>query len=400
MSVLTYSTTPGSNGTALASGGSLAEGATTVASVNDKMRQILADVAMFYGDSQTGVTTGGTASAYTVSTASGHGSYANSMAFRIRAHVDCAGGATTMNVNSLGVKALKVFGTSGVRDPRAGEIKQDMVYDCAYVTALNCIAITGHTIEYSVFGASIMAAADAAAVRTLISAQLSDADLTAIAALSGTGLAVRTAADTWANRQITSANGTVAITNPAGVAGDIDVSVSGARALLATKTASASANLSFTEFNNAVYRLYEFELENVKPATDSVTFLMRTSTNGGAAYDQGASDYTWGMNGTGSGSSQAGANSAASSIAITDPSILVGNAASEYGVSGRLTLFNAPSAVPAEVAGFINYWRDTSEFFRYSVGGCRFAATDVDAVRFLFTSGNIASGRIKMFGII
>lgn len=54
-----------------------------------------------------------------------------------------------------------------------------------------------------------------------------DPDLTAIAALGGTGIAVRTAADTWAQRQIVSADGSVTITNPAGVAGDVDLSVPG-----------------------------------------------------------------------------------------------------------------------------------------------------------------------------
>ncbi len=226
-----------------------------------------------------------------------------------------------------------------------------------------------------------------------------DPDLTALATNTGNGLWARTGDGTGAARTITAGTG-VTVTNGNGVSGNPTIAVTGARVPIITKTASASANISFSEFDNATYRLYEFELENVKPATDSVTLLMRTSTNGGAAYDQGASDYAWGMNGTGSGGSQAGINNAASSIALTDPVALVGNAASEYGVSGRLTLFNAPSAVPAEVAGFINYWRDTSEFFRYSVGGCRFAAADVDAVRFLFTSGNIASGKIKMYGII
>ena len=58
-----------------------------------------------------------------------------------------------------------------------------------------------------------------------------DADLTALAALASTGIAVRTAADTWAQRQITSADGSVTITNPAGVAGDINLSVGGGTAL-------------------------------------------------------------------------------------------------------------------------------------------------------------------------
>lgn len=58
-------------------------------------------------------------------------------------------------------------------------------------------------------------------------AQAKDDDLTAIAAFGGTGIAVRTAANTWAQRQIVSADGSVTITNPAGVVGDIDLSVPG-----------------------------------------------------------------------------------------------------------------------------------------------------------------------------
>jgi len=68
-----------------------------------------------------------------------------------------------------------------------------------------------------------------------------DADLTAIAALGGTGIAVRTAADTWAQRQIVSADGSVTITNPAGVAGNIDLSVVGTGVSAATAASSGTA---------------------------------------------------------------------------------------------------------------------------------------------------------------
>jgi hypothetical protein len=47
-----------------------------------------------------------------------------------------------------------------------------------------------------------------------------DADLTAIAALTGTGIAVRTAADTWAQRSLVAPAAGVTIANPAGIAGD------------------------------------------------------------------------------------------------------------------------------------------------------------------------------------
>ena len=54
-------------------------------------------------------------------------------------------------------------------------------------------------------------------------------DLAAVEALSGTGLAVRTAADTWTNRTLSGTTGRIAVTNGNGVAGNptIDLNASG-----------------------------------------------------------------------------------------------------------------------------------------------------------------------------
>lgn len=49
--------------------------------------------------------------------------------------------------------------------------------------------------------------------------QDSDGDLDALSALTGTGIAVRTAADTWATRSLDEGAG-ISITNPAGIAGN------------------------------------------------------------------------------------------------------------------------------------------------------------------------------------
>jgi hypothetical protein len=54
----------------------------------------------------------------------------------------------------------------------------------------------------------------------LSSKQDADADLTALAALSGTGLAARTGAGAWTTRTITAGSAKVAVTNGGGVAGD------------------------------------------------------------------------------------------------------------------------------------------------------------------------------------
>jgi hypothetical protein len=64
-------------------------------------------------------------------------------------------------------------------------------------------------------------------------------------------------------------------------------------------------------------------------------------------------------------------------------------------------LIGAPSAtVYTEAIWQLNYWRDNGAQSRIQGGGARLSAADVDAVRFLFSSGNITSGTIRMYGII
>jgi hypothetical protein len=223
-----------------------------------------------------------------------------------------------------------------------------------------------------------------------------DADLTALAALGSTGIAVRTAADTWAQRQITSADGSVTITNPAGVAGDIDLSAPG-RKLLATKTASASATLDFTEFNNAVYRRYEFEFDDILPATSGEDFILRTSTNAGSSYDAGASDYRWSYGGTTNSATYVSASSGDTAIEICG---LVSSAAGDFGVCGELELMACKTGRRTLSKSFVVYESSSNVTVQLTGGGTRLATQDTDAVRFLFTAGAITSGTIRMFGII
>lgn len=52
-----------------------------------------------------------------------------------------------------------------------------------------------------------------------------DADIAAIAALTGTGIPCRTADDTWAIRSVAITANQLAVTNPAGVAGNITLAI-------------------------------------------------------------------------------------------------------------------------------------------------------------------------------
>lgn len=178
---------------------------------------------------------------------------------------------------------------------------------------------------------------------------------------------------------------------------------SGTPILLATKTASASATLNFTEFNNAVYRRYEFDLENVFLATDDLTLFLRTSTNGGSSYDSGASDYQWSLTGMSGATAVSTGSTGAGSINLTNSTAgnRIGNAAGEYGVNGIIVMFNAGNAASAtDIQTRISYFNTATAYSQYIGSGVRAAAADVDAVRFLPTSGNITSGTIRMYGIV
>ena len=57
------------------------------------------------------------------------------------------------------------------------------------------------------------------------SRQTADTDLTALSALTSTGIAVRTAADTWATRSLSAGSTKVSISNPAGIAGNPSIDI-------------------------------------------------------------------------------------------------------------------------------------------------------------------------------
>ncbi|MBP8240856.1 MAG: hypothetical protein KAX36_00660 [Thermoflexales bacterium] len=226
-SVLDYSTTAGSNTTV--GGVNIAEGM-QAGLMNNALRAAMADSKKWQLD-WSGIVTAGTSNAYTITSNQGIAAYADGLRFTFRADRNNTG-AATLNVDSRGAKALRKVTGGALAAVAADDIVADAVYDVVYDLSSDVFVIVGFAAPtISAFAQTILDDADAAAVRTTIGAQASDADLTALAGLGSTGIAVRTAADTWAQRQITSADGSVTITNPAGVAGDIDLSVGGGTAL-------------------------------------------------------------------------------------------------------------------------------------------------------------------------
>tara|TARA_R110002153_G_scaffold63348_1_gene170046 strand:- start:286 stop:1173 length:888 start_codon:yes stop_codon:yes gene_type:complete len=146
---------------------------------------------------------------------------------------------------------------------------------------------------------------------------------------------------------------------------------------------SNAASVAFTQFDDSKYCNYQFVLVNVKPATDNVQIEVHASADGGSTYDTG-SNYKVG-------------NSAQTTFYLA---AAVGNASGVTGLNGVFDLYNAGSAKFTNAMNMLTWETSAGSI---SDGGAQGSAHIVDevidAIRFRFASGNIASGTILMYGI-
>lgn len=167
---------------------------------------------------------------------------------------------------------------------------------------------------------------------------------------------------------------------------------------ISTQSASSSATIDFTGLT-ATYSAYKVILTGYAPATDNTQLWIRTSTDGGSTYDSGSGDYAWGYN------SHELDVTPVSSITgdPTDPKIVIaaaiGNATNEGGAA-EITIFEPSATTHTRILAESLMEHADGKYFRTDAGGVRASAADVDAIRFLSSSGNIATGVFTLYGII
>jgi len=166
----------------------------------------------------------------------------------------------------------------------------------------------------------------------------------------------------------------------------------GATEFIASIDASSSATANFTGFDSSKYDNYVFMIANLLPATDGQWLRIRLSVDGGSSYLSASDSYY---------SNSTAAITAGDNTYIGWGYSGIGNAAGE-GLIGEVHIngphLNAPTFVYNN--GYIVATNGTLELYATTYGaGKTKAATVVNAAQFSFTSGNIASGTITMYGI-
>jgi hypothetical protein len=105
--------------------------------VNDSARAMMARIAEFRDDLTGALVTVGTAPAYMLTANSAFDALGNGRVLRARIHASNPAGAATLNVNGLGAKAIRKYGTGGDMAIGVGDLQLGGVYSFSYSSTAN-----------------------------------------------------------------------------------------------------------------------------------------------------------------------------------------------------------------------------------------------------------------------
>jgi hypothetical protein len=173
---------------------------------------------------------------------------------------------------------------------------------------------------------------------------------------------------------------------------------SGGLVYLSSCTASASATCDFTSGIDSTYDEYILVGIDIVPATDGAVAWLRVSTDGGSSYAAGAGNYQWLQTSTNNGSTGTAASTGDTEIEISQTIDTAANKAFNF----KLTIYNpAGSSYHKQIMGTSSYEDNgigDPEHLTFS-GYYEGATSAVNALRVLMSSGDIASGTIRLYGV-
>lgn len=193
----------------------------------------------------------------------------------------------------------------------------------------------------------------------------------------------------------TGTSGQVLTSNGAGAAPTWQASGSGSGVwvLIDTQTASTSSYLEFTGLTDT-YQSYVVILDNVRTTSGSAVTLEMLFSN-----DNGSSYYGSSYKGGYTVFRYSGADgSTIGSFSTSSFSLARAVSTDICGANAYISLFGIGKAVNPRAVGNVS-WCTNSDFYAGPAGVVNNGITTINAIKFKYTSGNIASGTITLYGI-
>jgi len=186
--------------------------------------------------------------------------------------------------------------------------------------------------------------------------------------------------------------------------GIVKAPASGGWAFISKQTASSSATIDFTSGIDSTYKEYVFYFKNIHPQTDDKHFTFQANASGASGFNETINSTHFRAYQLDNGSATGGlgyrtANDQANGTGYQRISEEQGNENTES-LNGILHLFN-----PSNTTFVKHFISRVSSMMLDSgprdvnVGGYINTTSAIDEISFKFTSGNIDSGDICLFGL-
>lgn len=207
----------------------------------------------------------------------------------------------------------------------------------------------------------------------------------------------RTSSSTGAVQEITVGSGL-------SLSGGSLTGASGLVLLQAVTVSSAVAQVDFTTGIDATYDAYVVEFDEVVPAIDGAALYVRARSAG--AFQ--VAEYRFGMQsltGQSGGSAAAAGDSNAPAFLVTGGTGVGNDTTHGESVSGMFEIFRPSSATRRKLCLWRTAHLDASGVFRGGFGIGSWGTTPsanmgaIDGLRFFFSSGNIAAGAFRLYGL-
>ena len=183
--------------------------------------------------------------------------------------------------------------------------------------------------------------------------------------------------------------------------------VGGSLNLISTSTASSSSTIDITSGLDSTYKEYIIKFINIHPASDSVHFLFQGDTGTNTSYNQtitSSSFRAYNYESSSSGTPTLQYYGSGGLAQSTDFHYMTGNSGvgndSDQAFNGTMHLFN-----PSDTTFVKHFIMDTNSHgptnytMRFFAAGYFNTTTAITRLRFKFSSGNIDSGTIKLYGV-